>query len=67
MNMSMQEIQEILSRCGYYDGQQDGLWSLATELALRQFQKESGLLSLGQLDDKTVEKLTRIKESMNVN
>lgn len=59
--MDIHTLQIVLKHFGYFTGKVDGIWNRNTELALRKFQKEAGLLSLGVLDDKTLDKLNKLK------
>lgn len=59
--MDIETLQIVLKHFGYFTGKIDGTWNRNTELALRKFQKEAGLLSLGILDDRTIDKLVKLK------
>ncbi len=60
--MNTNDLQAILKHFGYFIGKVNGIWDLNTEIALRKFQKDAGLLSLGQLDNNTLMKLELLKE-----
>lgn len=50
----VRQVQRALNEAGYNAGPVDGRWGLATEDALRAFQKDKGLEPTGRLDDRTI-------------
>jgi murein L,D-transpeptidase YcbB/YkuD len=62
--MDIDVLQTVLKYFGYYSGEITGEWDLELELALRSFQKEAGLLSLGVIDKYTLVKLQKLEEQM---
>lgn len=51
---TVREVQQALSRQGYFSGQADGNWSEQAEQALREFQRAQGLEATGQFDQRTL-------------
>ena len=59
VNMSVRQAQQRLLDKGYNPGDIDGIPGPRTSNALRQFQRDQGLMSTGRLDAVTIEKLAR--------
>jgi hypothetical protein len=57
---AVQELQTMLNRLGYYYGAINGEFGKETQTALLTFQKESGLVATGELDDPT---RTRLRQA----
>jgi len=51
---STHDIQAQLARQGYYHGPIDGVWGVATEGAVRNFQQNNNLPATGKLDNATM-------------
>ncbi len=59
----VREAQEKLTSLGYSPGPADGLFGAKTREAVKQFQKRSGLIPSGKLDDTTMARLSEKKAS----
>ena len=60
--MDIETLQAVLKHFGYYKERVDGIKNRELDIALRQFKKDANLLSLGELDEKTLQKLNKLKE-----
>lgn len=60
--MDTETLQAVLKHFGYYKARVDGIKNRELDIALRQFQKDANLLSLGELDEETLKKLNKLKE-----
>ncbi|MBF2084709.1 peptidoglycan-binding protein [Thermoleptolyngbya sp. C42_A2020_037] len=58
---AVQELQTTLNRLGYYYGAINGEFGKETQTALLTFQKESGLVATGELDDPTRARLRQAR------
>ncbi|GAB4140697.1 MAG: hypothetical protein Fur0046_16400 [Cyanobacteria bacterium J069] len=58
------ELQTTLNRLGYYYGAINGDFDKATQAALTTFQRESGLVTTGELDDPTRDSLRRARAEL---
>ncbi|BAU42542.1 Putative peptidoglycan binding domain protein [Leptolyngbya sp. O-77] len=61
---AVQELQTTLNRLGYYYGAINGEFGKETQTALLTFQKESGLVATGELDDPTRARLQRARAEL---
>ncbi|MFQ3618965.1 MAG: HEAT repeat domain-containing protein [Cyanobacteriota bacterium] len=61
---AVQELQTTLNRLGYYYGAINGEFGNETQTALLTFQKESGLVATGELDDPTRASLRRARAEL---
>ncbi|MCM8782040.1 MAG: peptidoglycan-binding protein [Candidatus Omnitrophica bacterium] len=64
-NPRVEEIQRILKGMDFDPGPVDGVMGSRTRRAIREFQKEKGLLPSGKVDSKTWLKLIREKEALS--
>ncbi|GAB4472740.1 MAG: hypothetical protein OHK0037_32800 [Elainellaceae cyanobacterium] len=61
---AVQDLQTTLNRLGYYYGAINGEFSKETQTALVTFQKESGLVATGELDDPTRARLQQARAEL---
>ena len=59
------QVQKRLKELGYDAGQADGIWGRRTEIALKKYQKDTGLAATGRIDAASENKLGLIAAESN--